>query len=127
MTQAPWRFIASSCAHRRGHDRLTPIGRCRDPTLQKAEEIRTRRQLCFVMTDLEGSTAMASKNQNVFVNIQEVHDVVRLPRQEPLCLCGAATSLSNRLHCACAALLLEDFYVAGRISCYLSGNQSPAD
>ena len=52
----------------------------RDPTLQKAEEIRTRRQLCFVMTDLEGSTAMASKNQNVFVNIQEVHDVVRNPR-----------------------------------------------
>ena len=52
---------------------------CRDPSLQKAEELRTRRQLCFVMTDLEGSTAMASKNQNVFVNIQEVHDVVCAP------------------------------------------------
>lgn len=42
----------------------------------RADEMRTRRQLCLVMTDLESSTAMASENQSTFNIIQEIHDLV---------------------------------------------------
>ena len=48
-----------------------------EPGQASADEMRTCRQLCFVMTDLEGSTTMASQNPNAFVIIQEIHDTVR--------------------------------------------------
>ena len=48
-----------------------------EPGHASAEEMRTCRQLCFVMTDLESSTTMASQNRIAFVTIQEIHDTVR--------------------------------------------------
>ena len=48
-----------------------------EPGQAAAEEMRTCRELAFVMTDLEGSTTMASQDQGAFVIIQEIHDTVR--------------------------------------------------
>lgn len=47
-----------------------------DPALQQMDAIRNSRELCFVITDLESSTAQASADANAFLQIQDIHDTV---------------------------------------------------
>ena len=48
-----------------------------DPLQKRMDEIRNARQLCFVMTDLEASTAQASADPDAFLQVQDIHDTVR--------------------------------------------------
>jgi hypothetical protein len=47
-----------------------------DPGDKQADAIRSLRELCFVITDLESSTAQAAADPEAFVTIQEIHDEV---------------------------------------------------
>lgn len=48
-----------------------------DPTKKHLDEIRNARELAFLITDLEGSTALAAADAKAFRHIQEIHDAVR--------------------------------------------------
>ena len=50
-----------------------------DPLQKRMDEIRNSRQLCFVMTDLEASTAQAAADPDAFLQVQDIHDTVRGP------------------------------------------------
>ena len=50
-----------------------------DPLQKRMDEIRNSRQLCFVMTDLEASTAQAAADPDAFLQVQDIHDTVRAP------------------------------------------------
>ena len=54
-----------------------------DPLQKRMDEIRNSRQLCFVMTDLEASTAQAAADPDAFLQVQDIHDTVR--GQKSLC------------------------------------------
>lgn len=41
-----------------------------------ASELKSARQLAFVITDMESSTAMAAANVHAFSRMQETHDAV---------------------------------------------------
>ena len=47
-----------------------------DPEKQQLELIRNARQLAFLITDLQDSTAMASANAVAFKKVQDIHDTV---------------------------------------------------
>ena len=49
-----------------------------DPEKQQLELIRNARQLAFLITDLQDSTAMASANAAAFRKVQDIHDTVSL-------------------------------------------------
>ena len=73
-----------------------------DPTKKHLDEIRNARELAFVITDLEGSTALAAANPKAFRHIQDIHDAVsplnRLwhpPLQPCQYIMWAATSVSQ--------------------------------
>ncbi len=54
-----------------------------DPLQKRMDEIRNSRQLCFVMTDLEASTAQASADADAFLQVQDIHDTVRFVSVSP--------------------------------------------
>lgn len=54
-----------------------------DPTKKHLDEIRNARELAFLITDLEGSTALAAADAKAFRHIQEIHDAVR--ERPPAC------------------------------------------
>ena len=47
-----------------------------DPEKQQLDAIRNARQLAFLITDLQDSTAMASANPVAFRKVQDIHDTV---------------------------------------------------
>ena len=47
-----------------------------DPEKQQLDAIRNARQLAFLITDLQDSTAMASANAAAFRKVQDIHDTV---------------------------------------------------
>ncbi|KAK9865599.1 hypothetical protein WJX84_005955 [Apatococcus fuscideae] len=47
-----------------------------DPTQKHLDEIRNARELAFLITDLEGSTALSAADPKAFRHIQEIHDAV---------------------------------------------------
>ncbi len=49
-----------------------------DPEKQQLDAIRNARQLAFLITDLQDSTAMASANAAAFRKVQDIHDTVSL-------------------------------------------------
>ena len=49
-----------------------------DPAKQQLDAIRNARELAFLITDLQDSTAMASANPVAFRKVQDIHDTVRL-------------------------------------------------
>ena len=49
-----------------------------DPDKQQLDAIRNARQLAFLITDLQDSTAMASANPVAFRKVQDIHDTVSL-------------------------------------------------
>ena len=74
-----------------------------DPTKKHLDEIRNARELAFLITDLEGSTALAAADAKAFRHIQEIHDAVHTPA--PKCILenipakGACTSLQMSATC----------------------------
>ena len=42
------------------------------------EQLRDARNLAFVITDLQSSTAQAAANASAFLKVQEIHDTVRV-------------------------------------------------
>ena len=57
-----------------------------------AEQLRNARNLAFVVTDLQSSTAQAAASPHAFLKVQEIHDTVGSPF-----LCSAAAD------CCCQA------------------------
>ncbi len=49
-----------------------------DAGSRAADDLCHAREMAFVITDLEGSTAQASANAAAFGKVQEIHDTVRL-------------------------------------------------
>lgn len=47
-----------------------------DPAKQQLDAIRNARELAFLITDLQDSTAMASANPVAFRKVQDIHDTV---------------------------------------------------
>ncbi|KAK9829405.1 hypothetical protein WJX72_005653 [[Myrmecia] bisecta] len=47
-----------------------------DPTKKQYDEIRNSKELAFVITDLENSTAQAAADPKAFLHIQDIHDTV---------------------------------------------------
>ena len=52
-----------------------------DPAKQQLDAIRNARELAFLITDLQDSTAMASANPAAFRKVQDIHDTVGLPNK----------------------------------------------
>lgn len=59
-----------------------------------ADELSAAKHLCFVITDMESSTAMAAENTHAFTRLQEIHDAV--------CSCSLHAQL-----CTWAALAVQ--------------------
>ena len=49
-----------------------------DPQKQQLDAIRNARELAFLITDLQDSTAMAAANPAAFRKVQDIHDTVWL-------------------------------------------------
>ena len=47
-----------------------------DPQKQQLDAIRNARELAFLITDLQDSTAMAAANAAAFRKVQDIHDTV---------------------------------------------------
>jgi len=47
-----------------------------DPMQKRMDRLAHSRQLCFVMTDLESSTAQANADPDAFLQVQDIHDTV---------------------------------------------------
>lgn len=47
-----------------------------DPQKQQLDAIRNARELAFLITDLQDSTAMAAANPAAFRKVQDIHDTV---------------------------------------------------
>lgn len=59
-----------------------------------ADQLRNARNLAFVITDLQSSTAQAATSPHAFLKVQEIHDTVRQPASP--CQCTSSCKLPRR-------------------------------